>query len=210
MAIFGPPPKNWQKWPKKHKKKSEKTEKNVVYDIVKFQFFQKWPFLTPLKTPKNDPFFGPFSSGPNLEPKMTAFWPIFKKPQKRGFWGVPNSGLPLGVLVQKSPFLVKIGVFGTLKWPVFDHLLDPPWIPLVHSNSPLRMFLKKWQKGVQKLVQKVTPKNVPLFGHPQKWRNIKNDIFPKNRFFPKNPFLTIFGQFLVHFLVPLFDPSRRV
>ena len=201
MAIFGPPSQNWQKWPKKHEKKRPKTEKIVVYDIVKFQFFQKWPFLTPLKTPKNDPFFGPFSDDPNLEPKMTAFLPISKKPQKRGFWGGPNLGPPLGVLVQKSPFLAKIGVFGTLKWPVFDHLLDQLWIPLDHSKSPLCLFSEKWQKGVQKLVQKVTPKKWPISWTPQKkWHP------PKMARWPKTHFLTTFWPLFDHFLDPLLDP----
>ena len=53
-------PKKLTKMAKKTQKKTKKIEKNVVYDIVKFQFFQKWPFWTPLKTPKMPLFFGLF------------------------------------------------------------------------------------------------------------------------------------------------------
>ena len=144
--------KNWQNDQKNTHFFCKKRKKKYSRVASNFAIFPKWPFLTPLKTPKNDPFFGPFSDDPNLEPKMTAFWPIFKKPQKRGFWGGPNLGPPLGVLVQKSPFLVKIGVFGTLKWPVFDHLLDhfSVYTPLLVSKRVkkwVQKVTKKWQKS---------------------------------------------------------------
>ena len=189
---------NWQKWPKKHKKKRQKTEKIVVYDIVKFQFFQKWRFLTHPKNPFFDHFFWPPENSSMHRNKFPQKW------KKGGPKTDHHPGLPLGVLVQKSPFLVKIGVFGTLKWPLFDHLLDPPWIPLVHPKSPLCVFLKKWQKGVQKLVQKVTPQNMSLFGVPQKKWHPENDKDGQ-----KPIFWPLFDHFLTTFWITL-DTSCNI
>ena len=109
--------KNWQKWSKKHKKKRSKTEKNVVYDIVKFQFFQKCHFWTLQKTHFLTPFFWPFSSGPKSVPKKAAFLPISKKPQKRGHFLTPN---PQPATWGLGP---KIGFFGQ-KNRFFNMVLD--------------------------------------------------------------------------------------
>ena len=47
IELHGPCPKKCPKMTKITRKKMKKTEKNVVYDIVNFQFFQKCHFWTP-------------------------------------------------------------------------------------------------------------------------------------------------------------------
>ena len=128
--------KNWQKWSKKHKKKRSKTEKNVFYDIVKFQFFQKCHFWTPQKTHFLTPFFGPFSDGPKSVPKKAAFLPISKKPQKRGVFWVPHPQVTGGGFGPKIGFFCQKNRF-------FDMVLND--IKITKSQKPIKkisFFLK--------------------------------------------------------------------
>ena len=92
------------KMAKKTQKKTVKNRKKRRLRHSKISVFPKWPFLDPPKTPLFGPFLGSKTPifPPHCEPKVVKKVVLNREP-------------PLGVLVQKSPFLAKIGVFGTLK-----------------------------------------------------------------------------------------------
>ena len=200
------------KMTKKTQEKMTKNRKNRRLRHSKISVFPKMAIFDPPKKPTFwTPFFGVFSKsaetvkshvksrlagGPKMGPR--------DDPKKGVQKVVTILDYPWGFWSKNRHFWSKSGFLG----PSNDRFLTTFWTTLDTSWN-IYMDLsdglsKKWQKGVQKLVQKVTPQNMSLFGVPQKKWHPENDKDGQ-----KPIFWPLFDHFLTTFWITL-DTSCNI